>query len=155
MRTFLAAALLVLPAVTGRAGEAVRDGRFAITAGVDSGRTAGDPSAQLRLVLEYGIWEHLAVGAGYAYVDGLHPLQQHCLELFAKGYLLGQPLDLSAAAALQAYLRDAGGLGAVFTARAGMEWASPWKFFLGSEVGLVVEPEGVGYQFGSFLGVRF
>jgi hypothetical protein len=66
------------------------------------------------------------------------------------------PAKRAVLAALQTYfhLQD-GGVRAVFTAKAGVEWASPWKFFLGTEAGLVVEPGGLGYQLGGFLGVRF
>jgi len=76
------------------------------------------------------------------------------LELFAKGYLLGKPMDLFALAAAQFYLDESGSLDSFFTLKAGIEWATPWKIFIGAEGAAFFDPAGIAYMGGAFLGLR-
>jgi len=147
-----ACALIAFLACAGAFAEgAVRAGRIGACLRMDIGTSSEDPIAQIGLDAEYGLLENLAVGAGFAYVDG-RLTQESCLELEVKGYLLGKPLDLFAAAALQ--LSFSGGLGSSGTLRTGVEWQSPWKFFLGAEAAVLFEEAGVGWMGGAFAGIR-
>ena len=128
-----------------------RAGRFAAGLRVDSGRSSTDPIAQIGAEAEYGLLEHLSLGIGYAYVDG-NLTQENCLELLAKGYLLGKPLDVFAGAALQIHF--SGGVGASATLRTGAEWQSPFTLFLGVEAAVLFEQAGLGWMGGAFVGVR-
>jgi hypothetical protein len=130
---------------------AVRAGRIGAELRFDYGASGSDPIAQIGIDAEYGLLEQLTVGAGFAYVDG-RMTQESCLELVVKGYLLGRPLDVFAAGALQ--LSFSGGLGSSGTLRAGVEWQSPWKFFLGAEAAVLLEQTGVGWMGGAFAGIR-
>lgn len=140
-----------LAAGAGFAEGPVRAGRFGAELRFDYGTSGSDPIAQIGIDAEYGLLEHLAVGAGFAYVDG-RLTQESCLELVVKGYLLGRPLDLFLAGALQ--LSFSGGLGSSGTLRAGVQWQSPWKFFLGAEAAALLEEAGVGWMGGAFAGIR-
>lgn len=130
---------------------AVRAGRVGAELRFDYGASGVDPIAQVGVDAEYGLLEHLSVGAGFAYVDG-RMTQESCLELMVKGYLLGKPFDVFAAAALQ--LSFSAGLGTSGTLRIGVEWQSPWKFFLGAEAAGLLEQAGVGWMGGAFAGIR-
>lgn len=148
----VACALITVLAPAGAfADGAVRAGRIGACLRMDIGTSSEDPIAQIGVDAEYGLLENLAVGAGFAYVDG-YLTQESCLELEAKGYLLGKPLDLFAAGALQ--ISFSGGLGSSGTLRAGVEWQSPWKFFLGAEAAVLFEEAGVGWMGGGFAGIR-
>ena len=142
---------IALAAGTGFAEGEVRAGRFGAELRFDYGSSGTDPIAQIGVDAEYGVFEHLSVGAGFAYVDG-RLTQESCLELVVKGYLRGRPLDLFLAGALQ--LSFSGGLGSSGTLRAGVEWQSPWKFFLGAEAAALLEEAGVGWMGGAFAGIR-
>jgi hypothetical protein len=130
---------------------AVRAGKIAVGLRIDSGKSSADSIAQIGAEAEYGLLEHLSLGMGYAYVDG-NMTQENCLELLAKGYLLGKPLDVFAGAALQ--LHFSGGLGVSATLRTGAEWQSPFKLFLGAEGAVLFEEAGVGWMGGAFVGLR-
>ena len=149
------AIIAVLAAASAFAEGAVRAGRIGACLRMDIGTSGVDPDddpiAQIGLDAEYGLLENLAVGAGFAYVDG-NRTQESCLELEVKGYLLGKPLDLFAAGALQ--LSFSGGLASSGTLRTGVEWQSPWKFFLGAEAAVLFEEAGVGWMGGGFAGIR-
>lgn len=142
---------IALAAGTGFAEGEVRAGRFGAEFRFGYGSSGGDPIAQIGIDAEYGLLEHLAVGAGFAYVDG-RLTQESCLELMVKGYLLGKPLDAFLAGELQ--VSFSGGLGSSGTLRAGVEWQSPWKFFLGAEAAVLLEEAGVGWMGGAFAGIR-
>jgi len=147
-----ACALLgILASVAAFAEGAVRAGRIGGCLRMDIGTSSDDPIAQIGVDAEYGLLENLAVGAGFAYVDG-NLTQESCLELEVKGYFLGKPLDLFAAGALQ--ISFSGGLGSSGTLRAGVEWQSPWKLFLGAEAAVLFEEAGVGWMGGGFAGIR-
>jgi hypothetical protein len=130
---------------------AVRAGRIAAGLRIDSGKSSVNPISQISAEAEYGLLEHLSLGMGYAYIDG-YMTQENCLELLAKGYLLGKPLDVFASAALQ--LHFSGGLGVSATLRTGAEWQSPFKLFLGAEGAVLFEQAGVGWMGGAFVGLR-
>ncbi|MCX7038793.1 MAG: hypothetical protein NT005_06640 [Spirochaetes bacterium] len=130
---------------------AVRSGRIGAGLRVDSGKSSADPTAQIGAEAEYGLLEKLSLGLGYAYVDG-NMTQENCLEVLAKGYLLGKPLDVFAGAALQ--LHFSGGLGVSATLRTGAEWQSPFKLFLGAEAAVLFEQAGMGWMGGAFVGLR-
>jgi hypothetical protein len=150
LMTVLVVVLAAVGAGVGAEGT-VRAGRLGADLRFDYGASAGDPIAQIGIDAEYGLLERLTVGAGFAYVDG-YMTQESCLELMVKGFLLGRPLDAFAAAALQ--LHFAGGLGSSGTLRAGVEWQSPWKFFLGAEAAVLFEQAGIGWLGGAFAGIR-
>ncbi len=146
--------LMVLAAATASsafADGAQRAGRIAAGLRLDSGKSASDPIAQIGVEAEYGLLEHLSLGLGYAYVDG-NLTQENCLELLAKGYLLGKPLDVFAGAALQ--ITFSGGLGAAVTLRTGVEWQSPFRLFLGAEAAVLFEQSGMGWMGGAIVGLR-
>jgi hypothetical protein len=148
----VACALLgILASVAAFAEGAVRAGRIGACLRMNIGTSSSDPIAQIGVDAEYGLLENFAVGAGFAYVDG-NLTQESCLELGVKGYFLGKPLDLFAAGALQ--ISFSGGLGSSGTLRAGVEWQSPWKFFLGAEAAVLFEEAGVGWMGGGFAGIR-
>ena len=142
-------ACTVAAGVLGEGG--LRAGKFAANLRLDYGMSQDDPIAQIGLDAEYGLLENLTVGAGFAYVDG-RLTQESCLELVARGYLLGKPLDVFAAFALQ--LSFSGGLGSSGTLRTGVEWQSPWKFFFGAEAAVLFEKAGTGWMGGAFAGIR-
>jgi len=143
---------LLLPSIATAAGS-VRADRPAVSLHLDLGKSSGDPAGQINVEGEYNFFEHLSTGLGYAYVDG-SGLQESCLELFVKGYLLGRSLDLFALAAAQFYLDESETLDSFFTLKAGIEWATPWKIFLGAEGAAFFEPAGIAYMGGAFLGLR-
>jgi hypothetical protein len=78
---------------------ALRAGRVGASLRLGFGRSSADSIAQIGAEAEYGLLEKLSLGMGYAYVDG-NMTQENCLEVLAKGYLLGKPLDIFAAAAI-------------------------------------------------------
>jgi hypothetical protein len=130
---------------------AVRAGRFGAGLRVGSGKSSTDSIAQISAEAEYGLLEHLSLGMGYAYIDG-YMTQENCLELLAKGYLLGKPMDVFTGAALQVHF--SGGLGVSATLRTGAEWQTPFKLFLGAEAAVLFEQAGVGWMGGAFVGLR-
>jgi len=134
-----------------RADGALRAGRVGASLRLDFGRGSADPIAQIGAEAEYSLLEKLSLGMGYAYVDG-NMTQENCLEVLAKGYILGKPLDIFAAAALQLHFK--GGLGASATLRTGAEWQSPWRLFLGAEAAVLFEQAGMGWMGGAFVGLR-
>jgi hypothetical protein len=129
----------------------LRAGKLGANLRLDYGQSQDDPIAQIGLDAEYGLLENLAVGAGFAYTDG-RLTQDSCLELVAKGYLRGKPLDVFAAFALQ--LNFSGGLDSSGTLRTGVEWQSPWKLFVGAEAAVFFEEAGSGWMAGAFAGIR-
>jgi hypothetical protein len=130
---------------------ALRAGRVGASLRLDFGRSSADPISQIGTEAEYGLLEKLSLGMGYAYVDG-NMTQENCLEVLAKGYILGKPLDIFAAAALQLHFK--GGLGASATLRTGAEWQSPWRLFFGAEAAVLFEQAGMGWLGGAFVGLR-
>jgi hypothetical protein len=136
----------LLPADTLRAGSFAGLGHFAL------GSSGGDPAAEAGLAVEYGLLENLGIGAGWTYVDGDFT-QQQCLDVYAKGYLLGRPLDAFAAAAIQFAVSP--GFDVVASLRTGGEWQSPWKVFAGVQAVALFQFPGVGWMGGVYVGVRF
>ncbi len=153
----LFAALLLLSAATPLAAQPLRAKRPAVSAHFGLGRSldSGDPAAQALVEGEYALLEHLAVGLGYAYVDG-DGMQENCLEVFVKAYLLGRALDLFAVAGAQQYINDGGVLESFLTFRLGVEWQPGDRLLVGSEASVVVEPSfSTDILGGLFVGVRF
>lgn len=132
--------------------EDIRAGYFAGLVHFALGSSGGDPAAEAGLAFEYGLLENLGVGAGWTYVDGDFT-QQQCLEVYAKGYLLGRPLDAFAAAAIQVAVSP--GIDVVASLRAGGEWQSPWKVFAGLQAVALLQFPGVGWLGGLYVGARF
>jgi hypothetical protein len=50
--------------------------------------------------------------------------------------------------------REGNSLRFAFKGKIGVEWQSPWKFFVGIEGCVCFEPASIGYHGGSYLGVR-
>lgn len=151
------AALLILTAVSAVAQtadpESPRAGKLAAAGRLNLGKNDGDSIAHLGAGIEYGLIPHLSVGAGYVYIDGMHPLQESGLDVSLKGFLFDQVLDLYADLGSQLYFSD--DFGAVFTLKAGLEWQSPFGVFVGAEGGTVLEDSKFGYLFGVRAGYRF
>lgn len=147
--------LIILSCVLGQivcAETSSKKGKPAIAARLNVGKNGEDPVAQLAAGVEYGVLPHFVLGAGYVYVDGIDPLQQHGIDLSLKGFLFERPLDVYAAVGSQLYLSD--GIGAVFTLKAGLEWQSPFGLFFAGEGGAEVEGSEWGYLFGLRVGYR-
>ena len=131
----------------------VRAGRSGVSVHLVLGKNTQDSIAQLGAGYEYGIIKHLSAGVGYAYVDGRDPIQNSGLDLFVKGYLFDSVFDLYGKFGTQLYNRD--GLGMITTFLGGVEWQSPFMFFLAFESGAELERSDWGYLYGAVLGMRF
>ena len=143
----------------------LRVGKTAVSAHLGVGKSthisfgdSGDDIAQLGVCVEYGIINHLSLGIGYVYVDGIYPLHAHGLDLFVKGYVFDTFIDLYGfdlygKAGTQIYSQD--GVGLAYTFLAGLEWQSPFKMFIAFEGGAELENGDWGHLYGGALGLRF
>src|SRR6056297_2088474 len=150
---FIGVFFLLFLALAASAETPIRAGKLATAARLNSGQNDGDAIAQLAVGVEYAVIPHLSVGAGYVYIDGIDPLQEHGLDLSLKGYLFERKLDLYADIGSQFYLN--GGFGAVFTVKSGIEWQSPFALFCAVEGGVELEDSSWGHLFGLRAGYRF
>lgn len=150
---FIGVVFLLVFAFAAFAETSIRTGKPAAVARLNIGQNDGDAIAHLALGLEYAVIPHLSVGAGYVYIDGIDPLQEHGLDLSLKGYLFERRLDLYADIGSQLYLND--GIGAVFTVKSGLEWQSPFALFCAVEAGVELEESSWGQLIGLRIGYRF
>lgn len=152
----LLAAVVLAPGTQPLHAQRLRAQRPAISVHFGLGRStdSGDPAAQALVEGEYALLEHLAVGLGYAYVDG-DGVRESGLEVFVKGYLLGRSPDLFAVAAAQQYIGAAGAFESFLTFRLGVEWQPRDRLFCGSEASVVIEPSfSIDILGGLFVGLR-
>ncbi len=145
--------LLLAGTFTLHAEASGRAGTIAVTAGLNGGKNDGDAIARLSLGLEYGLLRRLSVGAGYVYVDGIHPLQEHALDLSLKGYLFDRGLDMYADVGTQFCFSD--GFTALYTLKSGLEWRSSFGLLVAAEGGAELEESEWGYLFGLRFGWVF
>lgn len=150
---FIGVVFLGVLAFSASAETSIRAGKPATAARLNIGQNDGDAIAQLALGLEYAVIPHLSVGAGYVYVDGIDPLQEHGLDLSLKGYLFERELDLYADLGSQFYMKD--GIDTVLTVKIGLEWQSPFGLFCAGEGGVELEGSNWGYLYGLRIGYRF
>jgi hypothetical protein len=145
--------LLLVDAFTLHAETSGRVGTIAVTAGLNGGKNDGDAIAQLSLGLEYGLLRRISLGAGYVYVDGIHPFQEHALDLSLKGYLFDRLLDMYGDVGTQISFSD--GITAFYTLKSGLEWRSSFGLLIAAEGGAELEASEWGYLFGLRFGWVF
>jgi|SRR6056297_903348 len=150
---FIGVFFLLFLALAASAETPIRAGKLATAARLNSGQNDGDAIAQLALGVEYAVIPHLSVGAGYVYVDGIDPLQEHGLDLSLKGYLFERELDLYADLGSQLYLENS--INMLVTLKTGLEWQSPFGLFCAGEGGVVLDASSWGYLYGLRIGYRF
>src|SRR6056297_2373986 len=147
---FTGVVFLLVFAFAASAETSIRTKKPAATARLNIGQNDGDAIAQLALGVEYAVIPHLSVGAGYVYVDGIDPLQEHGLDLSLKGYLFERKLDLYADLGSQFYMKD--GIDMVLTVKTGLEWQSLFGLFYAVEGGVELEGSSWGYLYGLRVG---
>ena len=155
---FVSLIFLLASAFTFSAEPSLRVGKTAVSAHLGLGQNREDSIAQLGTCVEYGVFSHLSVGIGYAYVDGRYPIQAHGLDLFVKGYVFDTIVDIYGfdiygKAGSQIYYQDDFGL--AYTFLAGVEWQSLFKLFLAIETGAELENGDWGHFTGGVIGMRF
>lgn len=132
----------------------VRDSRTGIGIHFNMGKIDQDPGAVMSLEGEYNLWGHLSLGGGYTYVDG-HMVQDQCVDLFAKGYLLNRSLDIYVQAGAAVAVGKNTGQDIYPLFRGGMEWQSGKGVFIGLEGATLLQTDHPGFLFGIVLGFRF